>query len=140
MKQWTPRRGLTIRSAAIPLVNGAPVLEGAQALRDMLRLFLGVDDPVASRQVDGLIGSRITPVTRRLPGHGPLVYGRGVQCDLTVDEDAFSGVSPYLFGLVLEHYLSRHVSINVFTQTRLESMQRGRVASWPVRMGTRGVV
>lgn len=114
--------------------------QGAQALRDMLRLFVGADDPVAGRQVDGVIGSRITPVTRRLPGSGPLVYGRGVQCDVTVDEQAFSGVSPYLLGVVLEHYLSRHVSINVFTQTRLESMQRGLVASWPVRMGTRGVV
>jgi type VI secretion system protein ImpG len=123
----------------LPLMD-MDVRQGAQALRDMLRLFLGVDDAVASRQVDGLIGSRITPVTRRLPGHGPLVYGRGVQCDVTVDEDAFSGVSPYLFGRVLEHYLARHVSINVFTQTRLSSMQRGLVASWPVRMGTRGMV
>jgi type VI secretion system protein ImpG len=106
----------------------------------MLRLFVGADDLIASKQVEGLIGSRIAPVTRRLPGTGPLVYGRGVQCDLTVDEDSFSGISPYLLGLVLEHYLARHVSINVFTQTRLESMQRGQVANWPVRMGTRGVV
>ncbi|BDT67983.1 hypothetical protein os1_21640 [Comamonadaceae bacterium OS-1] len=114
--------------------------EGAQALRDMLRLFVNADDLSATKQIDSLIGSKITPVTRRLPGAGPLVYGRGVQCDLTVDEDGFSGVSPYLFGLVLDHYLARHVSINVFTQTRLESMQRGQVASWPVRMGTRGIV
>ena len=114
--------------------------EGAQALRDMLRLFVSSDDPVATRQIDGLVGSKVTPVTRRLPGSGPLVYGRGVQCDLTVDEDAFSGTSPYVLGLVLERYLARHVSINVFTQTRLESMQRGQVANWPVRMGTRGVV
>lgn len=114
--------------------------QGAQALRDMLRLFVGADDLIATKQVEGLIGSRITPVTRRLPGTGPLVYGRGVQCDVTVDEDAFSGISPYLLGLVLEHYLARHVSINVFTQTRLESMQRGQVAQWPVRMGTRGIV
>jgi type VI secretion system protein ImpG len=114
--------------------------QGAQALRDMLRLFVGADDAIAARQVDGLIGSRVAPVTRRLPGNGPLVYGRGVQCDLTVDEDAFSGTSPYLFGLVLEHYLARHVSINVFTETRLESMQRGMVASWDARMGTRSAV
>ncbi len=114
--------------------------QGAQALRDMLRLFVATDDLIANKQVDGLIGSHITPVTRRLPGTGPLVYGRGVQCDLTVDEDCFSGTSPYLLGLVLEHYLSRHVSINVFTQTRLTSMQRGVVEQWPVRMGSRGVV
>jgi type VI secretion system protein ImpG len=114
--------------------------QGAQALRDMLRLFVNADDVNSAKQIDSLIGSKIEPVTRRLPGVGPLVYGRGVQCNLTVDEDGFSGVSPYLFGLVLECYLSRHVSINVFTQTRLESMQRGEVAHWPVRMGTRGMV
>jgi len=37
-------------------------------------------------------------------------------------------------------YLARHVSINVFTETRLESMQRGMVASWDARMGTRSAV
>jgi type VI secretion system protein ImpG len=79
------------------------------------------------------------PVTRKLPGAGPLVFGRGIECALTVDESGFSGVSPYLFGLVLEHYLARHVSINSFTQTELHSMQRGRVARWPVRTGTRGI-
>ena len=123
----------------LPLAD-MPHREGAQALRDMLRLFIHGDDAVAQRQIESLIGSRIQPVTRRLPGSGPLVYGRGVECELTVDEDGFSGGSPYLFGLVLEHYLARHVSINVFTETALKSMQRGEVARWPVRMGTRGIV
>ena len=40
----------------------------------------------------------------------------------------------------MEHYLARHVAINVFTETTLHSMQRGEVARWPVRMGTRGMV
>jgi type VI secretion system protein ImpG len=31
------------------------------------------------------------------------------------------------------------VSINSLTQTSLHSMQRGLVARWPVRMGSRGV-
>ena len=123
----------------LPLAD-MPHREGAQALRDMLRLFIHGDDAIAKRQIESLIGSRIQPVTRRLPGSGPLVYGRGVECELTVDEDGFSGGSPYLFGLVPEHYLARHVSINVFTETALRSMQRGEVARWPVRMGTRGIV
>jgi type VI secretion system protein ImpG len=114
--------------------------QGAQALRDMLRLYISADELEASRQIDSLIGSRIQAVTRRLPGSGPLVYGRGILCELTVDEDGFSGISPYLFGLMLEHYLARHVSINVFTQTELHSMQRGQVAQWPVRMGTRSTL
>lgn len=123
----------------LPL-DDMPHREGAQALRDMLRLFVNTDDVVAHKQIQSLIGSHIEPVTRRLPGTGPLVYGRGVQCALTVDESGFSGGSPYLFGLVLEHYLSRHVAINVFTQTVLHTMQRGEVVRWPPRMGSRGVV
>ena len=123
----------------LPLAD-MPHREGAQALRDMLRLFVTADNEVQRRQIESLVGSRIEPVTRRLPGAGPLIYGRGVRCTLSVDEEGFSGTSPYLFGLVLEHYLARHVSINVFTQTVLESMQRGTVASWPVRMGGRGIV
>lgn len=123
----------------LPLAD-LPHRAGAQALRDMLRLFVSSDGDVALRQIESLVGSRTEPVTRRLPGAGPLIYGRGVQCTLSIDEEGFSGTSPYLFGLVLEHYLSRHVSINVFTQTVLESMQRGVVARWPVRMGGRGIV
>lgn len=113
--------------------------EGGQALRDMLRLFVNGEDSAQMRQVQSLIDSEVKPVTRRLPGKGPLVYGRGVACKLTIDEAGFSGTSPYLFGLILEHWLARHVSINVFTQTELHSMQRGMVARWPVRMGGRGV-
>jgi len=123
----------------LPLAD-LPQRQGAQALRDMLRLFVAADNEVQRRQIDALVGSRIEAVTRRLPGAGPLIYGRGVLCTLSVDEEGFSGTSPYLFGLVLEHYLTKHVSINVFTQTALESMQRGTVAKWPVRMGGRGIV
>lgn len=111
---------------------------GGQGLRDLLRMFLTGEDESQQRQVRSLVGVKTKPVTRRLPGGGPLVFGRGIECSLTIDESGFSGTSPYLFGLILEHYLARHVSINVFTQTELHSMQRGRVARWPVRMGTRG--
>lgn len=122
----------------LPLAD-VPHREGARALRDMLRLIIHRDDDVAQRQIDGLIGSQVRPVVRRLPGSGPLVYGRGVECTLTVDEDGFSGSSPYLFGRVLDQYLAHHVAINVFAETVLKSMQRGEIARWPVRMGTRGV-
>jgi type VI secretion system protein ImpG len=114
--------------------------EGGQGLRDLLRLFLAADDTEHRRQVESLVGVKTRPVARKLPGGGPLVFGRGIECALTVDETGFSGTSPYLFGLILEHYLTRHVSVNSFTQTELHSMQRGRVANWPVRMGTRGIV
>jgi type VI secretion system protein ImpG len=114
--------------------------DGGQALRNMLSLFITPGEREQARQIEALVGARTEPVVRRLPGHGLLVYGRGVRCELTVDETGFSGISPYLFGLVLEHYLARHVSINVFTETELRSMQRGLVTRWQPRMGGRGAV
>lgn len=114
--------------------------EGGQGLRDLLRLYVADGDSGQSRQIESLVGVRTRPVTRKLPGIGPMTFGRGIECTLTVDETDFSGVSPYLFGVVLEHWLARHVSINSFTQTELHSMQRGRIARWPVRTGTRGVL
>jgi len=113
---------------------------GGQALRSMLRLFLHAGETELSNQIDALIGSRITRVVRRLPRHALMVYGRGVNCALTVDETGFSGISPYLFGLILEQYVARHVSINVFTETTLRSLQRGEIAAWAPRPGGRSVV
>jgi type VI secretion system protein ImpG len=112
---------------------------GGQGLRDLLHLFLSGEDAGHRRQIESLVGVKTKAVTRKLPGSGPLVFGRGIECILTVDESGFSGVSPYLFGLILEHYLARHVSLNVFTQTELHSMQRGRLARWPARHGARGI-
>jgi len=114
--------------------------DGGQALRNMLRLFVGTSEHEQLTQIESLVGTRTEPVVRRLPEHGLLVYGRGVRCELTIDATGFSGMSPYLFGLVLEQYLSRHVSINVFTETELRSMQRGLVTRWKPRMGARGAV
>ncbi len=133
---WRLIRQLNFNYLPLEDVDHRP---GGQGLRDLLRLFLTGEDAEHRRQVESLVGVKTRPVTRKLPGNGPLTFGRGIECSLTVDETGFSGVSPYLFGLILEHYLTRHVSINSFTQTELYSMQRGRIARWPVRMGTRGV-
>ncbi|WP_175689537.1 type VI secretion system baseplate subunit TssF [Burkholderia anthina] len=123
----------------LPL-DGLDHREGGQGLRDLLRLYLAEGDSAQSRQVESLVGVKTRPVTRKLPGTGPMTFGRGIECVLTVDETGFSGVSPYLFGTILEHWLARHVSINSFTHTELHSMQRGRIARWPVRTGSRGVL
>lgn len=113
---------------------------GGQAIRDLLKLYVSQDDTEQQLQIAGVIGSQLTPVTRRLPGTGPLVYGRGVNVRLIVDEDNFSGNSPYLLGLILERYVARHTSINVFTETELHAMQRGLIARWPVRTGGRNAI
>lgn len=123
----------------LPL-TGVPEYVGAEALRELLHLYSRGADPQATAQINGLYGCRTEAVTRRLKGQGLINYGRGVLCSLTIDEQGFSGCSPWLFGLVMADYLSRHVAINVFTETRLYSLQRGCIGQWPARPGKRGIL
>jgi type VI secretion system protein ImpG len=113
--------------------------QGAEALRELLTLYGALGDAAIARQARGLLGASLTPVTRRLPGHGPLAFGRGVAIDLKVDEAQFAGSSAYLFGAVLERFLARHVGLNTFIEVRLDSAQRGRIGQWAPRFGTRPV-
>lgn len=115
-------------------------VSGGEALRQMLQLFVDNTDNETLAQISGLVGCQTQPVIRRLPGNGLLMYGRGVKCTLTVDEENFSGISPYLFGLVVENYIARHASINVFTETELRTLQRGTIANWAARPGRRGAL
>jgi type VI secretion system protein ImpG len=112
--------------------------DGGLAMRDLLRLYASGDDAVQQRQIESLVGLKTKRVSRKLAGKGPLVFANGMESVLTVDEGGFSGLSPYLFGLVLEQYMMRHAGINTFTQTELHSMQRGCVMRRPVHVGTRG--
>lgn len=114
--------------------------QGGQGLRDLLRLFVGPLDLAQQRQVESVLSSQVEGIFKRLPGNGPLLYGRGTKCTITVDEEGFSGGSPFLFGVILEHYLARHVSANSFTHTELVTSQRGVIGTWPARLGTRGTV
>ncbi|MEI2415188.1 type VI secretion system baseplate subunit TssF [Orrella sp. JC864] len=114
--------------------------QGAQSLREMLHLYADLAEPAVARQIEGLRHARLTPVHHRLPVPGPLVYGRGVRVDLQVDEAAFSGISPYLFGAVLEQFFARHVSLNMMSEVRLSTLQGGELASWKPRMGRRPAV
>lgn len=113
---------------------------GAEALRELLWLYAALGEPATAQQIQGLLSSKVTPVTRRLPGAGPLIYGRGAAIDLTVDETPFAGSSAYLFGTLLERYLARHVSLNSFIEVRLHSAQRGRVGTWAPRFGARPMI
>lgn len=111
--------------------------KGAQTLREMLRIYANIADPAIARQIDGVRHVRVEPVHHRLPVPGPIVFGRGARIHLEVDETAFSGASPYLFGAVIEQFFARHVSINMMSELVLSSLQRGEIARWKPRMGSR---
>jgi type VI secretion system protein ImpG len=114
--------------------------EGARALRELFELYSAMADPAIARHGQAVLSASIKPLTRRLPGAGPLVFGRGVGIEVKVDETLFAGFSPYLLGAVIERFLARHVGINVFTETSIHSAQRGKVGAWPPRFGKRPAI
>ncbi|WP_168384913.1 type VI secretion system baseplate subunit TssF [Erwinia amylovora] len=114
--------------------------QGAAALRQMLGLYANLAEAAAARQIDGIRHCQLKPVFRRVPEPGPIVFARGIGIELEVDEQAFSGSSPWLLGSVLERVFSRLVAINTFTEMTLTSQQRGEVGYWAPRMGKRTLI
>lgn len=111
--------------------------QGASALRELLDLYARVGGSGAEAQISAVQRLRVKGVDRRVPGRGPIVFGRGVSLELEVDETAFAGTSPWLLGAVLEQFFARHVAVNSFTEMTLRSVQRGVVGNWLPRIGRR---
>lgn len=113
--------------------------QGATALRELLRLYAG-RDATAEKQIEGLRTIRTQRVTRRLPLPGPIAFGRGLRIELDVNEMAFQGGSPFLFGSVMEQFFARYVSINSFSETVLRGASRGEIMRWTPRCGDRAIL
>jgi type VI secretion system protein ImpG len=111
--------------------------KGAEVLRAMLGLYATVPGHVLLRQAEGLNAIRAEQITRRIPGGGPLAFGRGVAIHLSMSDRAFDGGSPFLLASVLEYFLASHVSINSFVETHLELIDRAETFKWPTRFGRR---
>ena len=115
-------------------------LQGAAALRELLRLYVPQNGTVAARQLEGLQSVSSQTVVRRIPGSGPMAAGRGLGLTLTVDEGPFGGSGAVLLAGVLERFFAKYVSINGFTETTLRCTDRGTVMRWPLRLGGRPVL
>ena len=111
--------------------------QGAEALRDLLRLYGETSDPHIAKQVDGVRSIASRQITRRVPTPGPITFARGLEVDVTFDESAFEGTGVFLLGAVLERFFAKYVSLNSFTETVIKTLDRGEVIRWPSRIGER---
>ena len=102
-------------------------MQGAAALRELLRLYIPSNQSIASRQLEGLLSVGAQSVVRRIPGSGPLAAGRGLGITLTMDEAPFGGSGAVLLAGVLERFFAKYVSINGFVETTLRCADRGEV-------------
>lgn len=108
---------------------------GTELLKDILKLYCDPDSYYFRRQIEGLVNIEAKPVTGRLFGNGPVSFIRGLEINLTLDEDAFRGMGIFLLGSILDRYFGANARINSFTQTALHSVERGKIKTWPKRSG-----
>jgi type VI secretion system protein ImpG len=113
---------------------------GTELLRDFLALYADANDSVAARQIEGLRSVSFEPVVRRMPVPGPISHGRGLAITLTLDDAAFEGTGLLPLSATLERFFGRYVSLNSFTQLRVQSTSRGEIKQWPVRSGARQIL
>ncbi len=113
---------------------------GAAALRELLRIYANLDDAATRKQIEGIKSVQSRRVTRRLPGSGPIAFGKGLEIKILFEDEAFHGMSAFLLGAVLERFLSRYASINSFTETIVCTVERGEIMRWPVRNGLRATL
>jgi len=109
--------------------------QGARALRELLALYCHPLDVGSQRQVEGVRSVAARRVTRRLPGSGPIAFGRGLEITVTMDDAAFEGAGAFVLGAVLSHFFAQYVSINAFTETVVRTLGRGEIMRWPAKGG-----
>ena len=128
-RQWQAVRQLSRNF--LPLTDGDGKA-GARALCDLLSVYVG-DDSLSAKLLQAVHSLRAEPITRRLPGPGPVTFGRGLKLILTLDDAACEGTGTYAFGSVLETFFAHYSALNSFTETELHSATRGHIKTWRAR-------
>jgi type VI secretion system protein ImpG len=113
---------------------------GAEALRDILKLYADPNDRQTLNRIDGVRSVRCQPITRRVQTPGPITFARGLEITLLLDESAFEGQGVFVLGAVLDEFFARYVSLNSFTEMVLTTVQRKEVMRWPARIGRRPLI
>ena len=117
----------------LSITNG---VDGADALREILKLYDLTGSAVTARQIAGLVGVRSRRTTARVVEGLASGFCRGVEIEVEFDPQQYAGTGAFLFATVLERFLPLYASINSFT--RLVSRYRGSTQPfrrWPCRVG-----
>lgn len=113
------------------------VTGGVDALKEILRIYDFDNSPSTSQQINGIVSIKSSYITKRM-GRS---FCRGVQVEITFDEDKFVGSALYLFANILERFIGQYVSVNSFTQVVVRTLQRKEVFKvWPPRNGDRVLI
>lgn len=108
-----------------------------QALRETLALFADVNDTMTDRRIRSLRSVASRPVVRRVTSRLGVGAARGIEITVAFEEKSFEASGVYLLGAVLERFFAEYSALNHFTQTVVRTVERGEIARWPARAGSR---
>ena len=113
--------------------------DGADALREILRLHDVRDVPETRAVLDAVRCVSSRRATARLAGSGALC--RGLDVELEIDGRLVDGGTAYLFAAVLERFMGLYASINAFSRLAVRLRGRGELDHrWPARAGDKPVL
>jgi type VI secretion system protein ImpG len=110
--------------------------DGAEPLREILRLYDFRDSPETRAVIDGVLSVQSRSGMARAPSRDTPAFCRGIDVAIEFDEQRFTSSGLFLLASVLERFLSLYCSINSFA--RLTATVRGRAGvlrRWPARAG-----
>jgi type VI secretion system protein ImpG len=108
--------------------------EGANALREILKLYDFADSLENREMIDGILSVHSRRVVGRAAGDVRGGFCRGVEVTLHFDEDRFVGSGLFLFASVLERFLGLYCTVNSFTKLIATTNKReGELRKWPPR-------
>jgi type VI secretion system protein ImpG len=115
--------------------------EGADALREMLKLYDFSDSADTQRTIDGVASVQYRPIVRRFSWSGPSTICRGSEVIVDLDEEKITSGCVYLLASVLERFFALYSSINSFTSLVARSTQReGVIRKWDPRAGEKALL
>ncbi len=111
---------------------------GADALREILKLYDYMNTADTSDMIDGVLNVQSQRIVGRVGGDVSAGFCRGLEVTVHLDEGKFSGSGVFLFASVLEKFMGLYTSINSFTQTVATTNKREEVLRrWPPRASER---
>jgi type VI secretion system protein ImpG len=132
------RRGALWRLISHLSLNHLSLLdfeEGADALREILKLYDFADSAQTRTMIDGILSVRSQRVVGRA-GDPRTGFCRGLEVTVHFDETRFAGSGVYLFACVLERFLGLYCSVNSFSRLVATTNKReGELRRWAPRAG-----
>lgn len=117
------------------------VEEGKDSLQEILRLYDVGRTAYSQNVIQSILEVRTKKHFARLVSEQGVCFARGLQIELEIDEDQFTGGGAFLFATVLDRFLGLAASLNSFTQLKVATPQRKEgLHQWEPRSGRRILV